>query len=240
MTTSRPAKPTWSLAGLRLGAVLALPALPGMIAFGLAIGATEACKRLGVLDSALMNVLVYAGASQLVAMEAWPDRVTVASLAALALLAATVNARMLLIGASLQPWLRVLPAWQAYPLLHLITDPGWLIAMRYRAQGGSDVSVFLGGAVLICVAWLAATAVGYVLGGLVADPRAIGLDLVMPIFFSTMLVPLWRGGRRALGWGVAGAVALVTARLVPGWWFVVAGALAGSVVEGFAAEAPDA
>ena len=56
-----------------------------------------------------------------------------------------MNARMLLMGASLRPWLAPLPSWQVYPMLHLTTDPGWLIAMRYRAEGGNDAAVFLGG-----------------------------------------------------------------------------------------------
>ena len=52
-----------------------------------------------------MNVFVYAGMSQLVAMEAWPERVTFGALAALAVLMITVNARMLLMSAALYPWL---------------------------------------------------------------------------------------------------------------------------------------
>ena len=130
MTENRSAAadgPSWSLAGLRLGALLFLPSLPGMIAFGIAVGATAAHKGFDLVESILMNALVYAGASQMLAMEAWPARVTLASLATLALLAATVNARMLLFGASLRPWLGPLPAWQIYPMLQLSTDPGWLI-----------------------------------------------------------------------------------------------------------------
>jgi predicted branched-subunit amino acid permease len=227
-------EPYWSLSGLRLGALLSLAVLPGMIAFGIAVGATAARKGFSLLDTVLMNVLVYGGASQMVAIEVWPDRITWASLAALALLTATVNARMLLIGASLRPWLGPLPWWQSYPMLHLSTDPGWLIAMRYRAQGGNDAAVFLGGSLLIWAAWMGATTGGYLLGALVADPRRIGLDLVMPIFFAAMLIPLWRGRRRAVAWGVAGAVALATEQLVSGWWFVVTGAVAGSFAEGFA------
>jgi branched chain amino acid efflux pump len=237
--TSADAVPTWSLAGLRLGATLMAPALPGMIAFAIAVGATEARKGFGLIDSLLMNLLVYAGASQMVAMEAWPDRMTLATVAALALLVATVNARMLLFGAALRPWLGRLPAWQIYPLLQLTTDPGWLITMRYRAEGGNDAAVFLGGALAVWVAWIGSTTAGYLMGALVADPRKIALDLVMPIFFSAMLVPLWRGGRRAVAWGIAGAVALATEHLVPGWWFVITGALAGSVAEGFAEDAAD-
>ncbi len=239
MTTPSEPKPTCSFAGLRLGIMLMLPALPGMIAFAVAVGATEARKGFGALDAALMNLLVYAGASQMVAMEAWPDRLGLAAIPALAFLVATVNARMLLFGASLRPWLGELPAWQIYPLLQFTTDPGWLITMRYRADGGNDAAVFLGGALAVVVAWLGATTAGYLMGALVANPRAIALDLVMPIFFCAMAVPLWRRGRRTLAWGVAGAVALATAHLVSGWWFVIAGALAGSLVEGFAEDGDD-
>jgi branched chain amino acid efflux pump len=170
-------------------------------------------------------------------MEVWPRRITLASVAALALLTATVNARMLLFGASLRPWLAPLPSWQIYPMLQLSTDPGWLITMRYRAEGGNDAAVFLAGGLLVVSAWIASTTTGYLLGALVSDPRAIALDLVMSIFFSAMLIPLWRGRRRAFGWGVAGGVALATEHLLPGWWFVITGSLAGAVAEGFA-EAP--
>lgn len=240
MTTPSAPKPTWSLAGLRLGIMLMLPALPGMIAFAVAVGATEARKGFGPLHATLMNLLVYAGASQMVAMEAWPDRLTLAAVAALALLVATVNARMLLFGASLRPWLGTLPAWQIYPLLQFTTDPGWLITMRYRADGGNDAAVFLGGALAVMVAWLGASMAGYLMGALVTNPRAVALDLVMPIFFCAMVVPFWRRGRRTVAWVVAGTVALATEHLVPGWWFVVAGGLAGALVEGFFGEAANA
>src|SRR5258708_21414998 len=127
---------------------------------------------------------------------------------------------MLLIGASLRPWLGPLPSWQAYPMLHLTTDPGWLIAMRYRAEGGNDAAVFLGGSLLIWAVWMAATTGGYLMGALVSDPRRIGLDLVMPIFFAAMLVPLWRGGRAALSRGDGRAAGAPTAHLVGGRWLV--------------------
>jgi 4-azaleucine resistance transporter AzlC len=222
-----------SLAGFRLGLRLALPVLPGMIAFGLAVGATAARQGLTFLDSLLMNLFVYAGMSQLVALEAWPERFGVVTLTGLALLCVTVNARMLLMSASLQPWLGGLPRWQIYPAMHLLTDPGWLIAMRYRAEGGSDAGVFFGSSVMLALAWMGASTAGYLAGALIADPRRFGIDLVMPIFFAAMLVPLWRGTRRAGAWVVAGAVAVLVQSIAGGWWFVVAGAIAGSIAGGF-------
>src|SRR5215813_3971998 len=101
--SSSDGPPHWSFAGFELGLRLALPVLPGMIAFGLAVGATAARKGFGFLDHLLMNLFVYAGMSQMVAMEVWPSDVGIVSLVGLAVLCATINARMLLMSASLQP-----------------------------------------------------------------------------------------------------------------------------------------
>jgi len=232
-------KPYWSRNGLILGARLALPVAPGFIAFGLAVGATAASKGFSFAAMFLMNLFVYAGASQMVAMEIWPVKMTLAGVISLALIAATVNARMLLMGASLRTWLGPLPWWQTYPIQHLVTDPGWLIAMRYRAEGGNDFAMFFANCVVLCLVWMSATTAGYLLGALVANPRAIGLDLVMPIFFAVMLIPLWRAGggmRRGIGWIVAGGVAFAVQYFVGGWWFIMAGAIAGALAEGFADE----
>jgi predicted branched-subunit amino acid permease len=43
-----------------------------------------------------------------------------------------------------------------------------------------------------------------------------------------MIVPLWKGFRPALPWAVAGLVALVVDALLPGYLFILAGALAGA------------
>jgi predicted branched-subunit amino acid permease len=81
---------------------------------------------------------------------------------------------------------------------------------------------------ILWVVWVAATLPGFLAGALVPEPRRFGLDLLMPIFFSAMLVPLWKGVRPALPWAL-GAVALVVERLAPGYGFIMAGALAGAL-----------
>ena len=73
-------------------------------------------------------------------------------------------------------------------------------------------------------------------GALVSDQKAFGFDVIMPAFFIVMLVPLWRGARRAIPWAVAGGVALLVATFVPGWWFIIAGSLAGGIAGGFVDE----
>jgi branched chain amino acid efflux pump len=228
--------PRCSLAGLREGARLTLPLLPGVVVFASGFGTLAAQKGLSLAEAMLMSSIVFAGAAQLVVMEAWTQSFTVGALLAVALVTATVNMRYVLMAASLRPWFGQLPTWQGYGSMLLIVDANWIIAMRYRADGGADVGIFLGSSLMLWAFFVAGTAPGYLLGALVADPKRFGLDLLLPIFFAAMLVPMWRGARTALPWMVAGGSALLIAYLVPGWWFIVGGAIAGSLAAGLVDE----
>jgi 4-azaleucine resistance transporter AzlC len=223
----------YSWAGLVEGVRLAVPVMPGMVLFGVAFGALAAQKGLSLLEATLMSALVYAGASQFVALEMWSDIATFAGIAAIGLVTAAVNMRFILMTAALRPWFGTLPAWQSYPALFTITDPGWLIAMNYHRKGGRDAAILVGGGLAFWLLWVASTVPGYLLGALVSDQKTFGLDVIMPAFFVAMLVPLWRGARRAIPWVIAGAVALLVAALMPGWWFIMAGSVAGGIAGGF-------
>lgn len=228
--------PRWTFAAFRAGMIGMLPLLPGLFAFGMAFGTVAARKGLTLGETVLMNATVYAGMAQMIVMESWPEQLTLAAIAAIALITAMVCLRFLLIGASLRPWLGGEPATRVYPTLYLLTEPNWIRTLRYRSEGGSDPAFLLGSGVIVWAAWVLAPIPGYWLGSSVADPQKFGLDLVMPAFFTAMLVPLWQGRRRAIGWAVAAAVAVFTDMTVGGVWFVFTGSVAGAVAGGFIAD----
>ncbi len=227
MTSTRP---TITPKGLLEGAVLLLPLLPGLIVYGLAFGAAAAHRGVSLTEAIALSGIVYAGAAQMVSLEVWRETWTPGSVLTVALITATVNARFVLMGASLQPWLRGTPPLTAGSWLFFLVDANWLIASRYREGGGRDFGVFLGAGLLSWVLWIAATIPGHMAGTLVTEPRRYALDLVMPIFFAAMAVPLWRGVKASgRPWAVAGAVALAASLVAPGYAFIVAGALAGAL-----------
>ncbi len=234
MTTSpQDSTAYFSLAGLAAGARRCAALLPGTVVFAAAFGTIAAQKGLTLAEATLMSLVVFAGASQLVALEIWADPLTPGTLVSIATVTAIVNARFILMGATLRPWFGTLPPWQAYSTLLVTTDATWLVGMRYRAEGGSDAAIYLGAGLALWALWVAATIPGYLFGTFISDPKRFGFDLMLPIFFVAMAVPLWRGYRRAIGWAIAGAVALLVSQLVPGWWFIVVGALTGSIIGGF-------
>jgi predicted branched-subunit amino acid permease len=220
-------RPHFSTAGLRRGARAALPAFPGFIMFAVAFGTAAAQKGLSLGETLGLSAFVYAGASQMVGLEIWQQVWTPSTILTIMTVTAVVNARMILLGATLQPWLKDEPLARTALNLFLITEAGWLVGTRYHSEGGRDVGVLLGCGIILWLIWLIATLTGFFAGALVPEPRRFGLDLVMPIFFGVMLVPLWKGARPALPWLVAGLVSLVVHALVPGYVFIIAGALAG-------------
>ena len=219
-----------TLSGLRRGAHLVSVLIPGVLVFAVAFGAAAAAKGMSLFEAVLMSAVVYAGVSQLVALELWRPEWTWGGIVAIAVITFTVNARLILQGASLQPWFARYP--KTVNALHLFffTDANWLIGTRYRDEGGRDLGVLIGAGLALWGVWVVATVPGHLLGALVSDPRTYGIDLVMPIFFAAMIVPMWRGRRAAVPWVVAGLVALVTARLLPGYAFIIVGALSGALV----------
>jgi predicted branched-subunit amino acid permease len=220
-------RPHFSTAGLRHGARAALPAFPGFIMFAVAFGTAAAQKGLSLAETLGLSAFVYAGASQMVGLEIWQQVWTPSTILTIMTVTAVVNARMILLGATLQPWLKDEPLARTALNLFLLTEAGWLVGTRYHSEGGRDVGVLLGCGIILWLVWLVATLTGFFAGALVPEPRRFGLDLVMPIFFGVMLVPLWKGAKPALPWLVAGLVSLVVHALVPGYVFIIAGALAG-------------
>jgi predicted branched-subunit amino acid permease len=221
------ASPPLTLAAAAHGARLCLPLLPGVLVFATAFGAAAVGKGLTLAQAVAMSGLVYGGASQMVALELWRDAWSWPAVLAVATVTTIVNARMILMGAAIQPWLAPAPKARNALQVFFLTDANWLLGSRYHAEGGRDHGMLLGAGLFLWVVWTFATIPGYLAGALVTDPKRLGLDVLMPIFFAAMLVPLWKGARLARPWAIAGLAALAAQALLPGYAFIIVGAVAG-------------
>ena len=71
---------------------------------------------------------------------------------------------------------------------------------------------------------------GFMLGGRIGDPAAIGLDFAFTAIFAAMLIGTWRSRFDLVPWTVAGLAAWLAHLWLPGTWYVVIGAAAGCTV----------
>lgn len=201
-----------------------------VLVFGAAFGLAALQAGLRATDVVWMSTLVFAGAAQFAVLDLWGPQVPVATLA---LTVFAINARHLLMGASLYPWLRQLPAPQRYGVMVLASDANWAMAMQAHGRGQCGIGLLLGGGLALWSFWVAGTGLGTLLGGALQDPRRWGLDMVMGCFLLAMVVGGPRSLRVAAIWCVAAAASLLACRYLPQNSHVVVGALAGGLVGAF-------
>ncbi len=219
-------KPPFTLQGLRAGAIGALVLLPGVALYGVAIGVIASASGLTPLEATLMSGWVFSGSAQMATLQAWADPVPVL---AVCLTTLAMNARYMLLGAALRPWFAGLPPYQSYSSLFVLGDANWALALREHAEGRTDAAFLLGSGLVLWFVWVGSTAAGYVFGQALGDPRKFGVDFMLAAFFATMAVAFVRRAGDIVPLLVGMAAAIVIERTVPGPWYILGGALAGSL-----------
>lgn len=223
-----------ALAEFRAGIVTTLPAIIAAVPFAVLLGALSGERGLSVAEMGLMSGLVFAGASQFVALDAWG---VPPSWWALGLTALVVNLRHALMSASLVRHLGGFPRWARPLALLFMVDEVWAFAEERATRRRLTPAFYAGMVVLFYLSWVGATLAGALAGSLIADPAALGLDFA----FIAIFVVLIAGFRRRPRFGAVVAASAVVSVLVdvalPGAWSIMAGAIAGM---GAAALLPEA
>jgi len=212
-----------TLRGLRAS----LPMMLGFVPFALVLGAQAAQKGLSVLEVPLLTGLNFGGGSEFAAIRLWTSPPEVLLIVAMSFL---VNCRHIVMGAALAPYLAHLPRRQALPALFLMCDESWAMALadaRQRSAHHISLRYYLGVSAGLYFTWLVFTALGAALGPALGDLERYGFDMAFTAVFLVLLRGMWRGMRRCRPWLVSLAVAAATHLLVPGAWYVAAGAAAG-------------
>lgn len=217
---------SFTLQGGLQGARRSLPLGVGVFVYGLTFGVLARQAGLSLLAAGLMSSVVYAGSSQFIALSLWAFPLPVLTII---LTTAVVNLRHLLMGAAIQPWLSRLKPAQMYLSAFFISDESWALSMQDLSAGSGNGAFLLGSGLVIFIAWLAATLLGYGIGAAIPDPVAWGLDFAFPAAFTALLLGMWRGRSDLLPWLAAGAAAVAAAQWLPGKWYILIGGLVGSL-----------
>jgi branched chain amino acid efflux pump len=219
--------PQFTRDGLLRGARRTVPIGTAVAVYGTVFGALAAQAGLSSLEAVLMSGLVFAGAAQFIALELWGTPVPIF---ALALTALVVNLRHLLMGATLASWLRGLPPRRLAASAAFLSDESWALTTQAQVSGERDRGFLIGSGFVLFVCWVGSTAVGAVAGGVIEDPRALGLDFAFTAVFLVLLVGFWRGPQEVIPWASAAGVAIAVESAVGGAWYIVAGGLTGSIL----------
>ena len=216
---------------LRTGVRDASPLLLGILSFALVAGIAAAEAGLTIVQTLGITVIVFAGASQLAALELLDGG---APLAVVIGTAVVINLRMVMYSASIAPYFAAYRRRTRAVLAYLLTDHAYaLSAAEYAENEDRDRRLYyLGAGGSIWVVWVVGTVAGVGLG--TGVPEAWGFGFAVPLVFLGLLVPAMSNRPKAVA-GVVGGAGAVLAAGLPLNLALLVGSIAG-IVGGVVAE----
>jgi 4-azaleucine resistance transporter AzlC len=190
---------------IRDGVRAALPLAPSPILFGLSYGVLADATGFGAAAAVVMSATTFAGAAQFASVSVLDAGGTIA---AAVLAAVFLNARYVAISVTVAS---IFPGGRPRRLLEsqAIVDESWALSGR---RGSFEWPILIGSGLVFYVLWVAFTALGTAVGGILEDPNAIGLDAAFAALFLALAIPYLREPRARQAAAVA---ALITLALTP-------------------------
>ncbi|HEY5796220.1 MAG TPA: AzlC family ABC transporter permease [Bosea sp. (in: a-proteobacteria)] len=213
------------------------PAMLAAVPIGLLFGALAAGKGLSPLEVTVMGALVFAGGAQFAAVELWT---TPAPIGALVFSTLLINARHILMSASLVPKLQGFSPWQTFLGLYYMADENWALAEKRARTHRLTPAYWFGMLIPFVACWITTSTLGAIVGAALGDPSRFGADFAFTALFIALVAAFWKG--RVTFWTVAaaGLASALTYRFVGPPWHVLAGALCGLAAAWIAADDSDA
>lgn len=173
----------------REGSAAVSPVLLGVVPFGLAAGVVTIDAGYGVLETVGHSTLIFAGASQIAAVDLLGDG---AAVPIVVLTVLVINLRMLMYAASLAPHLADVSLGRRAVGAYVLTDQAYAVSIvRFRQDRslGPDYrfAFYLGAALTMWLPWQASTVTGALLGD--AVPEDVPLEFAVPLMFLALLAP---------------------------------------------------
>ena len=193
---------------IRDGVRAALPLAPSPVLFGLSYGVLADATGFGAAAAVVMSATTFAGAAQFAAASVLDAGGTIA---AAVLAAIFLNARYVAISVTVAP---IFPGGKLRRLVESqsIVDESWALAGR---RGRFEWPILIGSGLVFYALWVGSTAAGTVLGGVLEDPNALGLDAAFAALFLALAVPYLRDPRARQAAVLAGLITLVLLPVAP-------------------------
>ena len=197
----------------------ALPLAPSPVLFGLSYGVLADATGFGASTAVVMSATTFAGAAQFAAVSVLDAGGTIA---AAVLAAIFLNARYVAISVTVAS---IFPGGKLRRLVESqsIVDESWALAGR---RGRFEWPILIGSGLVFYVLWVGSTAAGTVLGGVLEDPNALGLDAAFAALFLALAVPYLKDAKARRAAVLAAVITLVLIPVAPAGVPIIAASVA--------------
>ncbi len=164
-----------------------LPVTTGVIPFGLVMGTAASNAGLDLLQTMFMNVWVFAGTSQLIAVDLMLKE---SQILIILLTCWVVNFRFILYSAAFSSVFKNSGFAKKLLLAYCISDHTYAVYFSKESNFKTDkdrTQFYFGSAVCMILFWQISTYCGYVFGNLA--PTSLNLDFAIPLCFVSLVIP---------------------------------------------------
>lgn len=195
--------------------------------FGIAFGAASVEQGFTAWQSIVMSVFVFAGASQFAVLEVWQSPIPYLQIA---IICFVVNARHIILGAALSPWINRLSLKQQLYAIIVLSDANFANSKTRFRNGENDVGILLGGGIVLWLVWVIGTVIGAYLGTAMGSLQTYGIDVVMMSFFAALTVADLKTRYNFFPIAIACLVAVLTMDVLPSGMNIIVAAFCGGFI----------
>lgn len=161
--------------------------MSGVVPFGAVVGSAASEAGLSVTQTMLFNVFVFAGASQLAAIDLMTKGGTIV---VVVLTGLVINLRFLLYSAAISPVLSGASFWAKLSGAYFLTDQSYAVMTAHEMhfkKTADAVQFYFGSCVCMAITWHLAVLAGALFGNFA--PQDWALDYAVPLSFIVLVIP---------------------------------------------------
>jgi 4-azaleucine resistance transporter AzlC len=207
------------------GITAALPIVLGYLPVGVAFGVLARKAGLTPLETGSMSFLVYAGASQFIAVEMISNGV---SLVPIILTTFFINLRHLLMSSTVSLYFNHQSLRMTGLLSSQLTDESFAVAMADPSKISNRPRYLVALQMTSQLAWISGSVAGALFGSFI-NSSSYGIPFALPALFICLLVLQLKSRIHFWVMGLAGIFSLLFKELLPGNWTMIGVALLASI-----------
>lgn len=164
-----------------------LPVTTGVFPFGAVMGTVAADAQLSFSQSFLMNFFVFAGASQLAAVDLMTKN---AAVVVVLLTGLIINLRFILYSAAMSPLVQKSSWLVKIASSYFLTDQSYAVMSANQSKFKEDheaVLFYFGSCICMTLAWHISVGLGFLFGNIA--PAGLALDYAVPLSFVALVIP---------------------------------------------------
>ena len=163
-----------------------LPTVFGYIGIGLAFGIIASSAGFNPLVVGAMSLFIYAGGAQFMTVSMLSSGFPILSIILATFL---INSRMILMSMATAPFFKRYSVWKNIVIGTFLTDESFALGMNKQnyTNGRLTYEWFNTANLVSYFTWALSSVAGALLGGIVKDPKALGLDFALVAMFIGLL-----------------------------------------------------